>query len=108
MPESVDSPAPVRTTSRPCRSRSGTTTSPASTVTLSVTGSARVARLGPRATLGRLLLAVLRRCGGHEVLEQVLRDVRDLADGAVEDLLVGRGRTGGPADLAHVLQRRVV
>src|SRR3954451_5152437 len=111
MPRWVECSPPVRTTWRPCRSRSGTTTSPASTVTLwstgRVTGSARVARLGPCAALGRLLLAVLGRSGGHQVVEQVLSDVGDLVDGAVEGLLVRRGRPGRPADLAHELERRV-
>src|SRR3954451_9456152 len=104
MPESVDSPAPVSTTSRPSRSRSGTAIGCASTVTWCRPRSAGVARLGPRAALGRLLLAVLRRGGRHQVVEQVLGDVSDLVDGAVERLLVRRGRAGRRADLADELQ----
>src|SRR6478735_3142063 len=80
MPESVDSPAPVSTTSG--RSRSRATTSSASAV-----GTAAVV-------------------GSTQVVEEVLGDVGDLADRLVEGGLVGRGRPGGPADLADVLQRR--
>lgn len=56
----------------------------------------------------RLGLAVLRRSGRDEILEQVLRQVRDLVDGAVERRLVRLRRLGHAADLAHVLQRRRV
>src|SRR5919112_2800542 len=104
MPESVDNPAPVRTTIRPRRRISGTTISGAWTVT----GSARVAGVGAGATLLRLHLAVLRRSNRHEVLEQVLGRVGDLVDRAVEGLLVRRRRARGTADLAHELQSGVL
>ncbi len=39
-----------------------------------------------------------------EVVEEVLRDVRDLVHGAVEGLVVGLGRLGRTRDLADVLQ----
>lgn len=58
-----------------------------------------------RSRLERLLLAVLRRGGGAQVVEQVLRGVRDLVHGLVERLLVRLRRLGGPGDLADVLQR---
>src|SRR3954453_3052679 len=99
MPESVDSPAPVSTTRRPCRRTSGTATSGARTVT----DSAGVAGARPGAALLGLDLAVLGWSGGHEVVEEVLGDVRDLVHCAVEDLLVGLGRVGVATDLAHEL-----
>src|SRR5690242_11174336 len=104
MPESVDRPAPVSTTSRPLRRISGTERSRASTVT----DSARVALPGLGPALLRLDLAVLRRGSRHELLEQVLGHVGDLVDGTVEGVLVRARRLGRPADLAHVLQRGVV
>src|SRR5215218_10773669 len=103
MPESVDSPAPVRTTRRPCRSTSGTATSGARTVT----GSARVAGAGPGAALLGLDLPVLGRSRGHEVVDEVLGGVRDVVDRAVEDLPVGLGRVRVTTDLAHELQRGI-
>src|SRR3954452_22704641 len=121
MPESVERPAPVSTTSRPSRSTSGTALRVASVATSALLiggfpagrrtiwrGSTGVAGASPRSGLLRLDLAVLRRGRCHEVLEEMLGDVGDLLDGAVEDLLVGCRRLGGAADLAHELQRGVV
>src|SRR6478736_7771835 len=93
MPESVDRPAPVRTTSRRPRSRAKA-------------WSAGIPDLGAGASLGRLDLAVLRRSGGDELLEQVAGGVGDLGYGAVERGLVGGGRLGRPGHLAHELERR--
>src|SRR3546814_75984 len=102
MPESVDRPAPVSTTRGrvASRSRADAVADPASRVT---GWSPGVPELGPRLGLGRLDLAVLRGCGGHQVLEQVLGQVGDLADRAVERRLVGLRRLRGAAHLAHVL-----
>src|SRR5262249_22714104 len=50
-------------------------------------------------------LAVLGSRGRDEVVEQVLREVRDLVHRTVEHGLVGFRRLGHAADLAHVLQR---
>src|SRR5688572_8486831 len=95
MPESVLRPAPVSATTRPPRgpscgpsSRSGT----------------RVALLGPGSRLGGLLLAVLRRCVGGQVLQQPSGGCLDLGNGLVERLLVGLRGLGGSADLADVLE----
>src|SRR6476659_8189209 len=107
MPESVDSPAPVSTTRRPSRSRSGTTTGSAGLVSTRP-GSAGVARPRLGAPLLGLGLAVLGRFGRHQVVEQVLGDVGDLVDGPVEGLLVRRGRMCRPTDLAHERERGVV
>src|SRR5689334_967686 len=91
MPESVESPAPVRTTSgRPARR---------------ARASARIPQLGPGASLLGLDRAVLRGSGGDEVVDEVARDVGDLGDGPVEDLLVGLRRLGRAADLADELER---
>src|SRR4029078_9408217 len=49
-----------------------------------------------------------RRSSGHQVVEQVSGDVRDLGDGAVERLLVGGRRLGSATHLAHELQGGVV
>jgi hypothetical protein len=45
---------------------------------------------------------------GHEGVEQMLGDVRDLVDGLGESLLVGLGWLSAATDLAHVLQGRSV
>src|SRR5262245_19306497 len=113
MPESVDIPAPVSTTRRPCRRTSGTamlgrSPSGRAAVASSVTGSAGVAGARPGAALLGLDLPVLGRCGRDQVVEQVLRHVCDLVDGAVEGILVRRRRAGGATDLAHELERGVV
>src|SRR3954470_20705176 len=92
MPESVETPAPVRTTSRGASSASGTGR------------SAGVAGAGARTCLLGLDVAVLRWGGGHPVVEQVLGDVGDLVDGPVERLLVGRRRLGRAAHLADELE----
>src|SRR4051794_1637183 len=102
MPESVDSPAPVRTTSRGPSRTSGTATSRA-TVIGTEQPSARVAGAGAGPRLLRLDVAVLRWRGGHPVVEQVLGDVGDLVDGPVERLLVRRRRPGRAAHLADEL-----
>jgi hypothetical protein len=68
----------------------------------------RVALRAAGARLGRLGLAVLRRRGRHELVEQPRRRRRDRLDRAVERVLVGLRRLRGAADLAHVLQRGVV
>src|SRR3954471_16978082 len=60
---------------------------------------------GASLRLRGLDLAVLRRRVGHEVGQEVLRDVRDLFDGAIEGFLVGGRRLREAADLAHVLER---
>src|SRR5580765_8362125 len=60
------------------------------------------ARTGP-GLLG-LDLAVLRRRGGDPLVQQVLGDVGDLVDRAVEGLLVGGRRLGRAAHLADELQ----
>lgn len=41
---------------------------------------------------------------GHEGIEQMLGNVRDLVDGLSEGLLVRLGRLGAAADFAHVLK----
>ena len=64
-----------------------------------------VADGGPGLGLGRFLPAVLCRGVGHQGVEQVLRRMGNLVHGPVEGLLVGLGRLGAAADLAHVLQR---
>src|SRR4051812_43326535 len=66
--------------------------------------SCGVSGCGACLRLGRLDLAVLGRSVGHQVGEQVLRDVSDLLDGAIEGLLVGGRRLREPADLADVLK----
>src|SRR4051812_1006050 len=104
MPESVDTPAPVSTTSRPRRRSSGTTTPRRSLGASTVTGSARVAGLRAGPALVGLHLAVLGRRGGHQVVEEVLGRVGDLVHRTVEDLLVDRGRARGATDLAHELE----
>src|SRR5690348_13515679 len=68
-------------------------------------GGSGVADRRPRASLGRLDLAVLGGCAGREVVEEVLRGVRDRLDGLVEGLLVGQRRLRRPRHLADVLQR---
>src|SRR5215212_10766595 len=103
MPESVDSPAPVSATTRPCRSTSGTAISPASTVT----GSARVAGARAGTALLGLDLSVLGRGRGHQVVEEVLGRVRDVVHCAVEGLPVALGRVSGATDLAHELERGI-
>src|SRR4051812_16512842 len=103
MPESVDSPAPVRATRRPCRSASGTAISRASTVT----GSARVAGARAGTALLRLDLPVLGRGRGHQVVEEMLGRMRDVVHCAVEGLPVGLGRMSGATDLAHELERGI-
>src|SRR5215212_9920422 len=108
MPESVDSPAPVSTTRRPSRRISGTVLSRAWVVTGSRPALARVAGASLGAALLGLDLAVLGRRRRDQVVEQVLREVRDLVDRAVEGILVGGRRSRGAADLAHELQRGVV
>jgi hypothetical protein len=50
-------------------------------------------------------LAVSRRRGRHQLLEEALRCVCDGVHGTVESLLVRLRRLREPADLAHVLQR---
>ena len=66
------------------------------------------ARDGAGAAALRLDLAVLRRRGRDEVVEEMLREVSDLVHGTVEHRLVGLRRLVHAADLAHVLQRRGV
>src|SRR5262249_9602205 len=57
---------------------------------------------GPRC----LDLAITRRRCGHEVGEEMAREVRNLGDGTVEHLLVRLRRLLHPAHLADVLERR--
>src|SRR5690242_11491441 len=62
---------------------------------------------GTLAGTGDLDLAVARRSVRHELREQPRRRGRDGLDGPREGLLVRLRRLGHPADLAHVLERRV-
>src|SRR5699024_4990147 len=64
-----------------------------------------VALARPLLRLGRLDLTVLRGRARHELVQQPLGHRGHLLDGLVEGLLVGPARLGGPAHLAHVLQR---
>jgi len=57
--------------------------------------------------LGDLHVAVLRRGGCDQLVEQMGRGGRDRRDGALERLGVDRRRLGGAADLPHVLESRV-
>ena len=50
-------------------------------------------------------LAILRRCLGHQILEQPAYHLFRFFDGAIERGLVGDRRPGRAADLAHELQR---
>lgn len=59
----------------------------------------------PGLCLGGFLVTVLRWGMTHQRIQQVLRDVGDLVDSLSESFLVGLGRFGGTADLAHILQR---
>src|SRR6476661_4986342 len=95
MPESVLRPAPVRATTRPLSGPSRRTSSGSGT---------RVTLLGPGSRLGGLLLAVLRRCVGRQVLQQPPGGRLDLGNRLVERLLVGLRGLGGSADLADVLE----
>lgn len=52
--------------------------------------------------------AILWRTRSHQIIEQMLRRMRDLAYGAVEGLLIGFRRLRRPGDLAYVLQGRGV
>lgn len=65
-----------------------------------LTGAPRGAIRGP--LLGRVFVT---RQAGYDRLEQVLRGMGDLIDGAIERLLISRGRLAVAADLAHELQR---
>ena len=65
------------------------------------------ALLGSRVRAGGLALAVTRRRGCHERVDQPPRRRGDLVDGALEGLLVGPRRLRRAADLAHELQRRL-
>jgi hypothetical protein len=58
-----------------------------------------------RTRLRSLDLAILWRRCRDQILEQVLRDVGDFVDSALERVSVGLRRFGRSADLAHVLQR---
>src|SRR6478609_1768688 len=95
MPESVESPAPVSTTSGRSSRRSS------ASLTRSSPG---VPQLGAGLGLRRLHLAVLGWRGRDQVVEQVLGDVGDLLDRPVERLLVRLARFRRTADLADVLQ----
>src|SRR5690606_25829023 len=53
-----------------------------------------------------LLVTVLRRCAGHERVEEVPRGVRDLSDGAFERVRVGLRGLRRTAHFADVLERR--
>lgn len=59
----------------------------------------------PGLCLGGFLVTILRRGMAHQRIQQVLSDVGDLVDSLSESFLVGLGRLGGTADLAHILQR---
>src|SRR5215212_7387324 len=65
-----------------------------------------VALGGTLAQLRRLDLAVLRRRGRHERVEQPRRDLDDLVDRAIEGFLIRLRGLRRAADLAHVLERR--
>src|SRR4051812_26529027 len=57
------------------------------------------------ASLGGLELAILRRRGGLERIDQPARRQGDLGDRALERIRVAGARLAGTADLADVLQR---
>ena len=116
MPESVESPAPVSTTSGRVASRSraprprrvhlgGSAPRRGEGVRRTAQRHVPYRSRALRAGLLRLDLAVLRRRRRHQVVEQVLGDVGDLLHRGVEHRLVGLRRLGRPGDLADVLQR---
>src|ERR1700712_152745 len=110
MPESVLSPAPVRTTSRPSRAGWALNRPPVGKALnrppagkeRSARGS-RVARLGAGARLGGLDLTVLRGRRRGQPVEQPEGGRGHLGHGQVERRLVGRARSGRATDLADVL-----
>src|SRR5690606_36366568 len=66
-----------------------------------------IAPSGSGLALRRLLLAVLRRSGRDELVEQTPGHLCDLGHGPVEGRLVRPGRRVRSADLSHELQGRV-
>jgi hypothetical protein len=59
-----------------------------------------------RASFHRFNCAIAGRRGGHKRIEQMLRSMSDIIDGAIESCLVGLGRFRETAQLADKLKRR--